>query len=76
MSKNDLSAKDTMGCALSLWHLLVMSPMWFSLLYGILSSIGESVPMWVWVLYWSYVPAVILGGAMMAIVRAMSVEQK
>lgn len=47
------------GCFVISWTALVTTPMWLALLFGILSSV--SAPVWMWCLYWVYVPSVIVG---------------
>ena len=59
--------KTLVGCTFALWHILVVLSMWLALLFGILHTINAA--MWLWCLYWCYVPAVVLGAIMAAVVQ-------
>lgn len=51
MSKVSADSDEVFGCILAIWVLLVTTPMWFAIMYGVLKSLGDGVPMWVWVTY-------------------------
>ena len=49
------NAKDTVGCIFGLFTIILVTPVWYALLFGILQAI-EAEP-WMWVCYFIYVPA-------------------
>lgn len=57
----ELSNSEVVGCILSVWSLLVTGPILLILLFVVLNALGDSIPVWSWVLYWIYVPALVLG---------------
>lgn len=59
------------GCLLAIWHIGVVTPMWLVLLFAILHSLGDNVPVYAWVLYWAYVPATILGVCLASVVTLL-----
>ncbi len=70
MSKKDtVSPDDALGCGLSMWSLCVTSPMYLVLMFAILQM--NSTPTWAWVLYWVYVPSVLIGSLLAGLFRAL-----
>lgn len=61
------------GCMSAIWTLAVVGPMWLFLLYGILSSINA--PNHLWVLFWCYLPAHLIGALMVSLFKAISVTK-
>ena len=61
MAEQTDQGEQVLGCILALWSLLITGPIWLILLFAILQALGDSVPVWAWVLYWVYVPACVLG---------------
>lgn len=55
------------GCFLVIWALFVTLPMWLVLVFAILSA--NDMPVWVWALYWCYVPANIFGTLLAGIIK-------
>jgi hypothetical protein len=51
--------KQVGGCFLAAWSLGVTMPMYFVLSFGVLQRIDAAN--WMWILFWMYVPAHILG---------------
>lgn len=62
------------GCLMAVFSLLVTSPMWLFLLFGILTTLGDAVPTWLWVLYWAYVPCSVLGVMVAALAKNLMDE--
>jgi hypothetical protein len=60
-----------LGCAMVSWSLFVTAPMWLVLLFSILRALGDSLPVWAWVLYWVYVPATVLGIILTGIAKSL-----
>jgi len=58
---NDVQAADVTGCFWAVWSLCVTTPMWYILIYFLLTAAGSNLPVAAWVLYWCYVPAGIVG---------------
>lgn len=52
-------AKGLAGCFILIWQFFVTTPMWLILLYHLMSA--NEMPVFAWVLYWAYVPCLILG---------------
>lgn len=63
------NAETAVGCVLMMWTMFVTTPMWLVLLFLILSALGDNIPVWGWVLYWTYIPSMILGLALAAITK-------
>lgn len=63
--------RGAVGCIASAWTAFVTGPMWLAILFGILQCVHESVPQWLWVLYWAYVPCYVIGVALSMVWRAM-----
>ena len=70
MSERTKKDNEVCSCMVGLWLLLVVHPMRLALLFGILLSIPD-VPIWCWVLYWTFVPVVMLGSILTEIVKAI-----
>lgn len=47
------------GCFMALWQILLTAPLWFAVLYAILSNVD--VPQWAWFCFYAYIPASLLG---------------
>lgn len=73
MSEDKKKAQAVVGCMTSLWHMIVVAPMWWALLFGILQHMGETCPMWMWVCFWAYVPCNM--ASMMAASAAKAIYQ-
>ncbi len=46
--------EGVISCLASMFTVLVTGPMWYVLMFGILSRIDA--PTWLWALFWCYVP--------------------
>jgi len=68
MSK-PVDAEALTGCVSAIWTLAVTGPMWLFLLYGILTTINA--PNHMWILFWCYVPANIVGCTLISIFKAL-----
>lgn len=43
------------GCILAMMHLIVVLPLWYALLFGLLDRV--EAPTWMWICYFTYMPA-------------------
>lgn len=68
MSDKD-EAKTTIGCTIAILGLFVTLPMWYVLLFCVLDATNQ--PVWVWALYWAYVPVAFITSALAKIHEAM-----
>ena len=59
--------QGVVGCAAAMWSVSVTGPLWLAMLFGILQCLGDSVPTWLWVCYWVYLPSYVFG-LMLAVV--------
>lgn len=71
MSDKELKPSVWIGCMSMVIHLFITGPIWYVLLFGVLTR-TES-PGWQWVLYWLYVPAGVIA---MLITHVASVFMK
>lgn len=73
--RGDLLADDKVtgehagGCAIIVWSLFVLTPMWLLLLFALMQA--NEMPMWSWVLYFCYVPAHLIGVAIRAFLEVV-----
>ena len=61
------------GCFFSIVGILVTGPIWYYLLYQILSSVKASDVMWL--LYWVYVPVALLMAILKSIAESVFDEE-
>lgn len=54
MAESKAKPKDIAGCLQSAIGLCVTTPLWLCLMFWIISQLNA--PVWVWVVYWTYVP--------------------
>ncbi len=54
----EMTAADVAGCIGGLVMLLITTPIWYVLLFVLLSR--TEAPGWAWALYWLYVPTHVL----------------
>ncbi|MCJ7761115.1 hypothetical protein MUP59_08265 [Candidatus Bathyarchaeota archaeon] len=68
-----MSKKSKIGCALGIISVLVLTPVWYFLLYKILVAVQATELMWF--MYWVYVPAHILAGVLSVIIQSAFEEK-
>lgn len=61
--------KTTAGCFIAILSFVFITPLWYYLLYRILSAVHADTPMWV--CYWVYAPLGFLVGSIKAIFDSM-----
>ncbi|MHC4302110.1 MAG: hypothetical protein ACYS7Y_33015 [Planctomycetota bacterium] len=57
---DDLTGKQVTGCLGAVLHLSICIPIWYVLLFHVLSVI--QAPPWIWAAYWVYVPTGVIAG--------------
>ncbi len=60
MAKPDDTGLVLGGCVVAVARLMIIFPIWYALLFGILQRVDA--PAWMWVAYWVYVPVCVLSG--------------
>jgi len=69
IEKNVPSGEQAMGCFAAIWSICVITPMWLMLMFSMLNALGDKATTWMWVLYWVYSPACVLGVIFVATAR-------
>jgi len=64
-----MNNKDKAGCLCGVAQLFIIQPMWFALLWVLLTGVGA--PTWAWGIYWAYVPVCVLVGLATAFVTTL-----
>jgi len=57
------------GCIVGVLQLFVIQPMWFTMLYHVLSA--TEAESWLWGIYWAYVPVCVIVGLASAFIVAI-----
>lgn len=72
MSKDIDTVQKVAGCGAALFGLLA-SPLWYFLLYQILTRVEASTAMWV--CYWTYVPVAFAGSLLGSLLKMVTGEK-
>lgn len=59
------ASKGLSGCALIVWQFFVGLPLWFSIIYGLMSAVQP--PQWVWICFFIYIPVQLVGFALSSV---------
>lgn len=66
---SDTKTKEVAGCLGAVLAMFVTLPMWLVLLFGILSRVDA--PVWMWGLYWAYIPTSLCIASISIVVKLM-----
>ena len=73
-TENDLPTSSYVALAGFLWAVFIVTPIWFTILYVILSSINASS--WVWGLYFAYIPVSFTGNVLITSYKILLSKEK
>lgn len=72
--KDDLPTSSYVAVATLLWSLFITTPIWFTILYVILSRVNA--PSWVWGLYFAYIPVSFTGNVLATFFKMLLSKEK